>query len=228
MTPSYCRVLVNLSRILTSEAALWDKKLELENMFSLSKKFICKLHMYSSIYKNVVEKFDIVSKTNLFPLCGNIFDAFRNFPPPSRWEVEILPQELSQSDFLRWHSWPWLQSVLGKLGPSVFWRQIGPWQIGQRKILLPQIAPQNIFLAANWAQIFIWRQIGLRQIRPWQIGPRKFFGGKLGSRKIGPLESVGAASWAPGKLGQNYIPKSLMHKYNHRKHWYTNTVIQIH
>ena len=191
MTSSYCWVLVNLSRILTSESALCDKKLELSNyLFLLPWKYVFtfqEIHLqitYSFIYKNVVEKFDIVSKTNLFPLCGNIFDAFRNFPPPSRWEVEILPQELSQSDFLRWHSWPWLQSVLGKLGPSVFWRQIGPWQIGQRKILLPQIAPQNIFLAANWAQIFIWRQIGLRQIRP-----QNFFWQQTGFSE----------NWAPGK-----------------------------
>ena len=59
--------------------------------------------------------------------------------------------------------------VLGKLGPSPIW-----WQIGPRTFWGP-----ICHCLANWAP---WQQIGPRQIGPRQIGPRH-----NGPQQIGPL-----------------------------------------
>ena len=73
--------------------------------------------------------------------------------------------------------------VLGKLGPG----RLGPERFFAANWAPADWAPENLMVAnwapADWAP---WRQIG-----PRQIGPRQ----------IGPLENVGAANWAPGKLG---------------------------
>ena len=77
-----------------------------------------------------------------------------------------------------WHIEARANRALADWAPENF----GCGKLGPRKFLVANWAPAN-WAPVDWAP---WRQIG-----PQQIGPRQ----------IGPLENVGAANWAPGKLG---------------------------
>ena len=104
----------------------------------------------------------------------------------------------------------------GRLGPGKF----GPCRLGPIKCFGGKLG-SRIFLVANWAPEYFWRQIG-----PQQIGPRKKVGRKLGPKKMlvrqfGPLEILAPKVFAWQIVGMTKLySKCLMHKYS-----YTNTLI---